>query len=822
MQNPPPAVVENIRNKETVLFVGSGFSVSAGFPSSASIASLLSRKLRIDGKIVDPSIGGQLDRVAELFETTYGRGRLVSEVESFLRTSPRDALSPSHRLLASLVKHGFVKTIVTTNYDTLIEDACAVMGAPIRVVAHESQLFSAAGDQPVLYKIHGDFSHPALLVLSPADLQSWRLRPEARPIVAQMQAVFDRNALLFLGYSLSDFNILALLLGSDFSTRGSPRHKRFAAVYSERSLDDAAARFRQYEVEAFHCADTEALLRSLLLRLPVKLRVKHLVFNYPSWYPDQEARYGGIETFIRYLQDHSSDCAHQTFQALFGGMLKFEPSQLGNTAYPTYPASYFFFRAAAEAALETTLHERSLGGGSLPDVIHVHFLEFAPMCEDADFPTLCTSHSLLSLDLAFTKGLFDGHGSPGARQEVLAAYAAERAAASAARFVTVLSSAHEEEVRRLGARSVRRLDPPFDPSQFRVERDPRTARQRAGLADKLTITYVGRPDRRKGIEVLIRACEQLAESGQDFQLLLVGYGFSHWAGRLAFGTGWYWFDTSRLHHRGIRVELREASNSLSAGLFYSSSDIVVVPSLYEPMGYVVLEAMACARPVVAARIGGIVETIIDGSNGMLFEPGDADDLAGKLVTLSREPDRRQRLAEQARRDVEKRRPVQDVVREWEQLYRQVAFSFGESLYPSPDLLEVIRSRCERISGRDIGALHEPISASVGVYEAAVLGCNLIREIMGQQGTELSLPQGVPVDRPLLRAIATELQRALRRKGVAASFSVAALSEVMSDLALAVLNREQDQPGLCLQADETKKRLQDSWFQKVVGCVVTTP
>jgi hypothetical protein len=248
MQNLPPAVVENIKNKETVFFVGSGFSLSAGFPSSGSIASLLVRKVEDDGKVVDPVTRVQLDRAAELFETTYGRGRLVSEVESFLRTAPQDVPSPSHRLLASLVKHGFVRTIVTTNYDTLIEDACALLGAPITVVAHESQLHSAAGDVPVLYKIHGDFSHPELLVLTPSDLLGWNLRPETRPIVAQLQASFDRNALLFLGYSLSDFNILALLLGSDFSTRGSPRHKRFAPVHSEDSLADTAARLRQYNV----------------------------------------------------------------------------------------------------------------------------------------------------------------------------------------------------------------------------------------------------------------------------------------------------------------------------------------------------------------------------------------------------------------------------------------------------------------------------------------------------------------------------------------------------------------------------------------------
>src|SRR5262249_1282529 len=153
-----------------------------------------------------------------------------------------------HRLLASLVKHGFVDTIVTTNYDTLIEDACAVLGAPLRVVAHEAQLYSAAGDVPVLFKIHGDFSHPDLLALTPLDFQAWTKRPERQKVIAQLRALFDRKALLFLGYSLSDFNVLAELLGSDSATNSTPWLKRFSALYSDKDLADVTANLRQYGV----------------------------------------------------------------------------------------------------------------------------------------------------------------------------------------------------------------------------------------------------------------------------------------------------------------------------------------------------------------------------------------------------------------------------------------------------------------------------------------------------------------------------------------------------------------------------------------------
>lgn len=103
-----------------------------------------------------------------------------------------------------------------------------------------------------------------------------------------------------------------------------------------------------------------------------------------------------------------------------------------------------------------------------------------------------------------------------------------------------------------------------------------------------------------------------------------------------------------------------------------------------------------------------------------------------------------------------------------------------------------------------------------MYLAAVLGCDIASQIIAKHETDSPLPEGVPVNMALLRAIAVELQRALRRKGVSVEFSVAALSEVMSDLALAVLNRDSVRQGLCLRGDETNKRLRESWFQEVVG------
>jgi glycosyltransferase involved in cell wall biosynthesis len=81
----------------------------------------------------------------------------------------------------------------------------------------------------------------------------------------------------------------------------------------------------------------------------------------------------------------------------------------------------------------------------------------------------------------------------------------------------------------------------------------------------------------------------------------------------------------------------------------SSLDVLVLPSLYEEMGSILVEAMAAGLPVVASRVGGIPDVVVDGETGLLVPPGDADALAAALDELVGDPQRRERFASAARR-----------------------------------------------------------------------------------------------------------------------------------------------------------------------------
>lgn len=82
--------------------------------------------------------------------------------------------------------------------------------------------------------------------------------------------------------------------------------------------------------------------------------------------------------------------------------------------------------------------------------------------------------------------------------------------------------------------------------------------------------------------------------------------------------------------------------------YYKSVDVCVFPSKYEPFGIVLLEAMACGKPVVASNIDGIPFVVEDGKTGLLFECGNVEDLAEKVITLLENKELREKMGKEGR------------------------------------------------------------------------------------------------------------------------------------------------------------------------------
>ncbi|HKV42708.1 MAG TPA: glycosyltransferase family 4 protein, partial [Blastocatellia bacterium] len=138
------------------------------------------------------------------------------------------------------------------------------------------------------------------------------------------------------------------------------------------------------------------------------------------------------------------------------------------------------------------------------------------------------------------------------------------------------------------------------------------------------ILFIGRLVKIKGVDVLIRAVSELT----DVELLIAGQGDQA--------------DFLKQLCKTLGLDARflgPVAGTEARGKLYSDCDVVVVPSLIlrdgrcEGMPRVCLEAMAAGKPLIASASGGLAELIVDGHNGLLFEPGNHKMLAAKLREL---------------------------------------------------------------------------------------------------------------------------------------------------------------------------------------------
>ncbi len=153
------------------------------------------------------------------------------------------------------------------------------------------------------------------------------------------------------------------------------------------------------------------------------------------------------------------------------------------------------------------------------------------------------------------------------------------------------------------------------------------------------LLYAGRLSADKGIDTAIKAMEKLVSKHGllNVRLSLAGSGSEAYQKHLD-----HLVDTAKLNN-DVTFLGRIPSEEMPALL--RKFDILLVPSIWpEPFARMVLEGMSSGLAVIATPCGGTPEIIVDGENGMLFAPGDADDLAQKIARLIADPELCQKLA----------------------------------------------------------------------------------------------------------------------------------------------------------------------------------
>jgi len=179
-----------------------------------------------------------------------------------------------------------------------------------------------------------------------------------------------------------------------------------------------------------------------------------------------------------------------------------------------------------------------------------------------------------------------------------------------------------------------------------------------------TVLFVGALDRAhyfKGIGVLLQALGRISDP--DVRLLLVGDGDLR--------AGYQ----SQAEALGLAARATFCGRVADADLpaHYAASDLLVLPSttMGEAFGVVLLEAMACGKPVIASNLPGVRSVVGDGQDGLLVQPGDAADLAQKLEQLLADAPGRREMGLRGRKKVEERYDWPRIVPRLEEVYEEV-------------------------------------------------------------------------------------------------------------------------------------------------------
>ncbi|MCG5431679.1 glycosyltransferase [Mycobacterium sp. MYCO198283] len=269
-------------------------------------------------------------------------------------------------------------------------------------------------------------------------------------------------------------------------------------------------------------------------------------------------------------------------------------------------------------------HLDTLWAAERPDVSHAHFwmsgLATQYASQRRGIPMVQTFHALGVVKKRH-QGAQDTSPSDRLRLEAELARTADWVAATCTDEVF--------ELVRLGrARSKVSVVPcGVDTNRFTPD-GPRAAR-----SHRPRIVSVGRLVPRKGFDILIRAMATVP----DAELMIVGGP----APRQLFSDS----EARRLcklaANVGVadRVKLTGSVSRADMPALLRSADLVACTPWYEPFGIVPLEAMACGVPVLAAAVGGLLDTVVDGATGVLVPPRDHRAVAKAAASLLGDPDR---------------------------------------------------------------------------------------------------------------------------------------------------------------------------------------
>jgi mannosylfructose-phosphate synthase len=215
---------------------------------------------------------------------------------------------------------------------------------------------------------------------------------------------------------------------------------------------------------------------------------------------------------------------------------------------------------------------------------------------------------------------------------------------------TVTSVLQRDKIRELygwQSQNIEVIPPGVDVRSFRPP-DPDRAEPQADFPERY-VFCLSRIDSGKGHDFLIDAFDLVRREMPGVRLVIGGGSPTPQLRELAvLATMHAIIDEKRLHDH-VTIAGYVPDDLLVP--YYQRAALFALPSVFEPFGMTVLEAMACGTPVVASRLGGIRTVIRSGQNGLLVDPTDRNEFAAAMVRLLNDPQLADNLGEAGRSTV---------------------------------------------------------------------------------------------------------------------------------------------------------------------------
>ena len=202
--------------------------------------------------------------------------------------------------------------------------------------------------------------------------------------------------------------------------------------------------------------------------------------------------------------------------------------------------------------------------------------------------------------------------------------------------------------------------------------------------EPVEVLFVGRLERRKGVDVLLEAARRLVPEYPYLSFTLAGPDTPNTELGETYREA-FWRQTSDRADLRERVRFAGAVDDDELWELYRRADIFCAPSRYESFGNVLIEAMMSGKPIVACRAGGMPEVIEEGSCGYLADPGDVPSLIACLRPLVEDARLRDEFGSRSRAIYETRYALDTVADALVAAYRRIIAEQAPRAHGHPDV-----------------------------------------------------------------------------------------------------------------------------------------